>query len=111
MLAAVTAVTGKYPKNKNTRFWLPGHLPQTDTEETIFYESVFATSISVRLKRNIGPEVFSDFIPDRVIATRIDRIRLMRDGDDAVNDIANRVNAVRSAICLYHNPKEASLLW
>ena len=34
------------------------------------------------------PEVFTDFIADRVIATQLDLLRLMRD-DDTVNDIVN----------------------
>ncbi len=34
------------------------------------------------------PEVFTDFIADRVIATQLDLLRLMRD-DDTVNDTVN----------------------
>lgn len=35
------------------------------------------------------PEVFTDFIADRVIATQSDLIRLIRDEDDTVNDTVN----------------------
>ena len=38
--------------------------------------------------RSIRPEVFTDFIADRVIATQLDLLRLMRD-DDTVNDTVN----------------------
>ena len=37
------------------------------------------------------PEVFVDFIADRVIATQLDLLRLMRD-DDTVNDTVKRTN-------------------
>lgn len=37
------------------------------------------------------PEVFTDFIADRVIATQLDLLRLMRD-DDTVNDTVKRTN-------------------
>ena len=37
------------------------------------------------------PEVFADFIADRVIATQLDLLRLMRD-DDTVNDTVKRTN-------------------
>ena len=37
---------------------------------------------------HIRPEVFTDFIADRVIATQLDLLRLMRD-DDTVNDTVN----------------------
>ena len=36
-----------------------------------------------------SPEVFTDFIADRVIATQLDLLRLMRDEDDTVNDTVN----------------------
>ena len=36
----------------------------------------------------LKPEVFTDFIADRVIATQLDLLRLMRD-DDTVNDTVN----------------------
>lgn len=35
------------------------------------------------------PEVFMDFIADRVIATQLDLLRLMREDDDTVNDTVN----------------------
>ena len=35
------------------------------------------------------PEVFTDFIADRVIATQLDLLRLMREDDDTVNDTVN----------------------
>lgn len=35
------------------------------------------------------PEVFIDFIADRVIATQLDLLRLMREDDDTVNDTVN----------------------
>ena len=35
------------------------------------------------------PEVFTDFIADRVIATQLDLLRLMRDESDTVNDTVN----------------------
>ena len=35
------------------------------------------------------PEVFIDFIADRVIATQLDLLRLMRDENDTVNDTVN----------------------
>ena len=35
------------------------------------------------------PEVFVDFIADRVIATQLDLLRLMREDDDTVNDTVN----------------------
>ena len=35
------------------------------------------------------PEVFVDFIADRVIATQLDLLRLMREEDDTVNDTVN----------------------
>ena len=35
------------------------------------------------------PEVFTDFIADRVIATQLDLLRLMRDENDTVNDSVN----------------------
>ena len=35
------------------------------------------------------PEVFIDFIADRVIATQFDLLRLMREDDDTVNDTVN----------------------
>ena len=35
------------------------------------------------------PEVFIDFIADRVIATQLDLLRLMRDENDTVNDTGN----------------------
>ena len=35
------------------------------------------------------PEVFTDFIADRVIATQLDLLRLMREEDDTVNDTVN----------------------
>jgi Fic family protein len=41
------------------------------------------------------PEVFTDFIADRVIATQLDLLRLMRDDDtvnDTVNDTVKRTN-------------------
>ena len=34
------------------------------------------------------PEVFTDFIADRLIATQLELLRLMRD-DDTVNDTVN----------------------
>lgn len=40
-------------------------------------------------KAHTYPEVFTDFIADRVIATQQDLIRLMRDEDDTVNDTVN----------------------
>lgn len=41
------------------------------------------------------PEVFIDFIADRVIATQLDLLRLMRDENDTANDTAN--DTVKSA--------------
>ena len=41
------------------------------------------------------PEVFADFIADRLIATQLDLLRLMRDDDtvnDTVNDTVKRTN-------------------
>ena len=38
------------------------------------------------------PEVFTDFIADRVIATQLDLLRLMREDDDTVNDTVKRTN-------------------
>lgn len=35
------------------------------------------------------PELFTDFIADRVIATQLDLLRLMREDDDTVNDTVN----------------------
>ena len=35
------------------------------------------------------PEVFTEFIADRVIATQLDLLRLMREEDDTVNDTVN----------------------
>lgn len=35
------------------------------------------------------PEVFTSFIADRVIATQLDLLRLMRESDDTVNDTVN----------------------
>ncbi|MBQ3878138.1 MAG: Fic family protein [Prevotella sp.] len=44
------------------------------------------------------PEVFADFIADRVIATQLDLLRLMKDENDTVNDIVNdTVNDAGSA--------------
>ena len=39
------------------------------------------------------PEVFTDFIADRVIATQLDLLRLMRDENDTVNDTVKRMEA------------------
>lgn len=39
------------------------------------------------------PEVFNDFIADRVIATQLDLLRLMRDENDTVNDTVKRMEA------------------
>ena len=39
------------------------------------------------------PEVFVDFIADRVIATQLDLLRLMREEDDTVNDTVNATDA------------------
>ncbi len=38
---------------------------------------------------HVSPEVFTDFIADRIIATQLDLLRLMGDGDDTVNDTVN----------------------
>jgi len=38
------------------------------------------------------PEVFTDFIADRVIATQLDLLRLMRDENDTVNDTVKRTD-------------------
>lgn len=40
-------------------------------------------------KAHTRPEVFIDFIADRVIATQLDLLRLMREDDDTVNDTVN----------------------
>ena len=56
------------------------------------------------------PEVFTDFIADRVIATQFDLLRLMRDENDTVNDTVKRTDtpqlsktkqAVLDAICTH----------
>ena len=45
------------------------------------------------------PEVFTEFIADRVIATQLDLLRLMREEDDTVNDTVNdTVKADHSAL-------------
>ena len=57
------------------------------------------------------PEVFMDFIADRVIATQLDLLRLMREDDDTVNDTVKAVapqlskseQTVLNAISLYPN--------
>ena len=56
------------------------------------------------------PEVFTDFIADRVIATQFDLLRLMRDENDTVNDTVKHTDtpqlsktkqAVLDAICTH----------
>ena len=56
------------------------------------------------------PEVFTDFIADRVIATQFDLLRLMRDENDTVSDTVKRTDtpqlsktkqAVLDAICTH----------
>lgn len=41
------------------------------------------------------PEVFTDFIADRVIATQLDLLRLMRDENDTVNDTVKHADVPR----------------
>ena len=41
------------------------------------------------------PEVFFDFVADRVIATQLDLLRLMRDENDTVNDTVKHADAIR----------------
>lgn len=56
------------------------------------------------------PEIFTDFVADRVIATQLDLLRLMRDENDTVNDTVKSVEspqlsktekAVLSAIAIH----------
>ena len=57
---------------------------------------------------HIRPEAFLDFIADRVIATQLDLLRLLRDEDDTVNDTVNDT-VKRTDVHLLTNTEQAVL--